>query len=58
MTVFIPVHPPLSPVSPLILSDRLLTLAQAADQAGLAATAERLVTLACAVFDEAPRKSH
>ena len=41
--------------SPLILSDRLITLAQAADRAGFTDTAGRLVTLACSVFDEAPK---
>ena len=45
-------------VSPLVLSDRLITLAQAADRAGFTGTAEQLVTLACAVFDEAPRQKH
>lgn len=44
--------------SPMVLSDRLITLAQAADRAGYTATAERLVDLACTVFDEAPRKMH
>ena len=42
-------------VSPLVLSDRLITLAQDADRAGFTGTAEQLVTLACTVFDEAPR---
>ena len=45
-------------VSPLVLSDRLITLAQDADRAGFTGTAERLVTLACAVFDESPRPRH
>ena len=45
-------------VSPLVLSDRLITLAQDADRAGFTGTAERLVTLACAVFDESPRPKH
>ncbi len=45
-------------VSPLVLSDRLITLAQAADRAGFTGTAEQLVTLACAVFDEAPQQKH
>lgn len=43
-----------SQVSPLVLSDRLITLAQAADRAGYTETAEHLVELACSVFDEAP----
>lgn len=43
--------PPYSP-SPLILCDRLLSLAQDADRAGLSITAEHLLHLAHAVFDE------
>ena len=46
------------PVSELILSDRLIALAEDADRAGYTDTAERLVTLACSVFDEAPKKPH
>lgn len=42
--------------SPLMLSDRLIALAQAADNAGYTGAAERLVTLAFAVLDEAPAK--
>jgi hypothetical protein len=38
--------------SPLMLCDRLLTLAQDADRAGYAATAEHLLELADAVFEE------
>jgi len=38
--------------SPLVLSDRLLTLAQDADRAGYAATAEHLLELAFTVFEE------
>jgi hypothetical protein len=45
-----------SAVSPLVLSDRLISLAQDADRAGYTGTAEQLVSLACAVFDEAPRR--
>jgi hypothetical protein len=45
-------------VSPLVLSDRLIALAQDADRAGYTGTAEQLVCLACAVFDEAPRPRH
>ena len=45
-------------VSELILSDRLIALAQDADRAGFTDTAERLVNLACTVFDEAPKKPH
>ncbi len=46
------------PVSDLMLSDRLIALAEDAERAGYTDTAERLVTLACSVFDEAPRKPH
>ncbi len=45
-------------VSELVLSDRLIALAQDADRAGYTHTAERLVTLACSVFDEAAKKPH
>ncbi|HEY2618053.1 MAG TPA: hypothetical protein VGI78_11980 [Acetobacteraceae bacterium] len=45
-------------ISELVLSDRLIALAEDADRAGYADTAERLVTLACSVFDEAPSKPH
>ncbi len=40
--------------SPLVLADRLLDLAHEADRAGYAAAAERLITLAFAVYDEKP----
>jgi hypothetical protein len=46
------------PFSELVLSDRLLALAEAADHAGYTGTAEQLLTLACSVFDEAPTKAH
>lgn len=42
--------------SPMTLSDRLITLAQDADTAGYAVTAEQLVQLAITIFDEAPRR--
>ena len=45
-------------VSPLTLSDRLITLAKDADTAGYAATAEQLLKLAIMIFDEAPRRPH
>ena len=45
-------------VSELVLSDRLISLAQDADRAGYTDTAEALVNLACSVFDEATRKPH
>jgi hypothetical protein len=47
---------PAPQTSPLILADRLLTLAQDADRAGYQVTADRLVQLAHRVFDE-PRQS-
>ena len=43
-------------LSPMTLSDRLITLAKDADVAGYTATAEHLVQLALTVFDEAPRR--
>ena len=52
-----PAHRP-APVSPLVLSDRLIALAQAADRAGFTDTAGKLVHLACSVLDEAPQPSH
>jgi hypothetical protein len=45
-------------ISPLLLSDRLITLAEAADGAGYTAAAEQLVTLAYAMLDERPHLSH
>ncbi len=47
--------PPPAPTSPLILSDRLLTLAENADRAGYQETAEHLIQLAYRVLDEPPR---
>lgn len=41
-------------ISPLMLSDQLITLAQAADGAGFARTADQLVTLALSVLDTGP----
>ena len=43
-------------VSPMTLSDRLITLAKDADTAGYTITAEQLVHLAITIFDEAPRR--
>jgi hypothetical protein len=45
-------------ISPLTLSDRLITLAKEADTAGYAVTAEQLLKLAITIFDEAPRRPH
>jgi hypothetical protein len=47
-------EPQFPPTSPLILSDRLLSLAEAAERAGFAHTADDLVRLAHRVFDEKP----
>ena len=44
------------PVSPLVLADRLISLAQDADRAGYPQSATRLLGLAYAVFDEQPQK--
>jgi hypothetical protein len=41
-------------ISPLVLADRLLSLAQDADRAGFAKPAERLLRLAYAVWREKP----
>ncbi len=41
-------------MSPLMLSDRLLTLAQDADRAGYQVTAEHLLRLASKVLDSQP----
>jgi hypothetical protein len=46
------------PCSELVLSDRLIALAEDADRAGYTDTAEMLVNLACSVFDEASKKPH
>lgn len=44
-------------VSPLMLGDRLLALAEDADRAGLRRPAARLLRLAYAVYDEKPASS-
>ena len=44
-------------LSPMALSDRLITLAKEADTAGYLATAEELLRLALTIFDEAPRRT-
>ena len=43
------------PFSPLVLADRLINLAQAADQAGYTARASKLVVTAYAVLDDRAR---
>ena len=52
----LPSRPCVAPSSPLMLCDRLLTLAQDADRAGYAATAEHLLELVDGVFEERPRR--
>ena len=49
---------PQPPCSELVLSDRLIALAEDAGRAGFTDTAEQLITLACTVFDEAPQIHH
>jgi hypothetical protein len=44
--------------SALTLSDRLITLAKDAENAGYAVTAVQLLKLAITIFDEAPRRPH
>jgi hypothetical protein len=51
-------HDDQPPVSKLVISDRLISLAQEAERAGYTSTAHDLVNLACSVFDEAPRIVH
>ena len=41
-------------VTPLVLSDRLISLAEQADRAGLRRVAERILSLACCILDEKP----
>jgi hypothetical protein len=48
--------PPTTPLSPMSLCDRLITLAKDADSAGYQVTADQLVRLAITIFDEAPRR--
>lgn len=45
-------------LSPMTLSDRLITLAKDADTAGYMVTADQLVRLAMTIFDEAPKRPH
>ncbi|MGC8475764.1 MAG: hypothetical protein ACP5NP_05360 [Acetobacteraceae bacterium] len=51
-----PMPRPQQPATALILSDRLIALAEDAERAGLPATASRLVRLACSVLDEGKRE--
>ncbi len=43
-----------APLSPLMLADRLITLAQDADRAGLTEAASQIVGLVYSVLDTAP----
>jgi hypothetical protein len=47
---------PQTSVSPLMLADQLLTLAQNAERAGYRRPAERLLKLAYAVYEEKPSR--
>ncbi|MBV9748582.1 MAG: hypothetical protein JO157_07200 [Acetobacteraceae bacterium] len=47
-----------TPVSPLVLADRLIALAEDADRAGLRKAASRLLRLAERVCEERPRRRH
>lgn len=47
---------PSTQVSPLVLADRLLALAEDADRAGLRRAASRLIRLAERVCEERPRR--
>ena len=46
--------PAVPPVSPLVLADRMLTLAQDAERAGYPRTAKTLVAALLAVLDRRP----
>jgi hypothetical protein len=54
VTVATGFFPEANKVSPLVLADRLLSLAQDADRAGFTRPAERLLRLAYAVCNEKP----
>ena len=43
-------------ISPLVLADQLLTMAKDADQAGLSASAARLLKLAFQMYGEKPAR--
>ncbi len=47
-------HRHTAPISPLMLSDRLIGLAEQAESAGFGGIAEGVVKLACAVFETTP----
>jgi len=46
------------PISPLLLSDRLITMAKQAGQAGYRDAAQRLLALACQMLNTPPRPVH
>ena len=51
----IAIEPPASvTMSPLLLADRLITLAKDADRSGFVVTADQLVRLAYAIWDGTP----
>jgi hypothetical protein len=52
VAVAVPASASAGKLSPLLIADRLITLAQDADRAGYSATAERLIRLVNRVFDE------
>ncbi len=54
MDALSPTTPTQLPLTPLLLSDRLLSLAEQADRAGMRLTAERILRLATAVLNEPP----
>ncbi len=55
LAAFSPAEPAASVVlSPLVLADRLITLAKEADRSGFVVTADRLVHLANAIWDNGP----
>lgn len=59
MTYMSRIAPEAEPVfSPLLLSDRLLTLAENADKAGFRIAAEHLLSLASEVLDEPEKLRH
>jgi len=49
---------PPDPISPLLLSDRLITMAEQAGQAGYRDAARRLLALACQMLNNPPLPQH
>lgn len=58
LTLFAPAAPHPALFSPLVLADRLITLAQEADRAGFPDAASRLVGLVYSVLDTGPGVRH